>query len=497
MNSYLLAIDQGTTGSRAILYDSKGIKRSSAYHEITQYYPQPGWVEHDAEELWQSVQRVIQKSLQNLSSKQHQIAGIALTNQRETVVCWDAVSGKAAYHALVWQDRRTSDICQRFKKKYSEERLRLKTGLVFDPYFSASKIYWLLNNVPSIKRLAKNTRLRIGTVDSWILWKLTRGVSHATDFTNASRTMLFNLQTRMWDRELLNLFGVKADFLPRTLPSCSIFGHTKGLSVLPDNIPIHTIMGDQQSALYGQSCYSPGFVKNTYGTGCFVMFNAGKKYQKPNNGILLTLASDFSGQPCYALEGSIFIAGAAIQWLRDELKFFSSASQTEAMIRNLSSSGGVTVIPAFVGMGSPYWNPDVRGCISGITRGTKPEHLIRATLESVAHQSMDVIETMRGNSHQHLTRLRVDGGMTQNSFLMQFQADLLQHPVEVSNDSDLTSWGVAKLAGRQMNFWKSEKLIENRHAYKVFRPRLKPTKVRELRRHWKQEITRLISSTNS
>ncbi len=492
--SYLLALDQGTTGSRAILYHSSGRKVGAAYEEFRQYYPKPGWVEHDANEIWSSVRSVIQKSIQQARVSKSDLMGIAITNQRETSVFWDSRTGKTLGHAIVWQDRRTSEDCLILSKKYSPKRIRQKTGLVFDPYFSASKIAWKLKHSKEAKDLARRGFLRFGTIDSWLLWNLSGGKIHATDFTNASRTLLFDIQKRKWSAELLDLFKIPRSILPEVRDSGNGFGQTGELGFLPSGITIQSILGDQQAALYGQSCYEKGAAKNTYGTGCFLVMQAGRKFHHVPEGLLMTLAVDRQGAPTYAFEGSIFIAGAAIQWLRDGLQFFKKSSETQRLIQGLDSSGGVTVIPAFVGLGSPYWRSDVRGSITGITRGTTRAHLIRATLESVAHQTADVLEVMTNRGQWKIHELQVDGGMTANPFLMQFQADLLGIPVLASHDTDLTCWGTAKLAGRKLGFWKSEPGLELRKShYTRFLPKMKRDARRQLRDHWRKELERLLA----
>lgn len=486
----VIAIDQGTTGTRAILYGRKGQEIAKAYQEFPQIYPEPGWVEHDAEHIWQSTCSVLKKILPSQDSKT-QIEAIGITNQRETTVLWDARTGTPVHHAIVWQDRRTTADCNEFKRRGLEGLIRKKTGLVLDAYFSAPKIHWLLRHRPGLKKLAQNGYLKFGTMDSWLLWKLTRGQSHATDLTNASRTLLLNIEQKRWDKTLLDLFQIPASLLPELKASASLFGRTsKG--PLPSGIPIYSILGDQQAALYGQGCYEKGEAKNTYGTGCFLMSNLGKKSIPPPKGILVTLASDRFGQAVYALEGSIFIAGAAIQWLRDGLDFFKKASETEDIIRTIKDNGGVTFIPAFVGLGSPYWNSSVRGSITGITRGTTSAHITRAALEAIAHQTADVIELMKKKSGLRLRELKVDGGATGNRFLMQFQSDLLQLPVLVSKTSESTAWGAAKLAGRAAGFWKWDQAFPKQQRFDRYLPQMPLKQARAFRNQWHQEIARLV-----
>ncbi|MSR76657.1 MAG: glycerol kinase [Candidatus Omnitrophica bacterium] len=492
--SYLLAIDQGTTGSRAILYDATGHQSSGSYQEFTQYFPKPGWVEHDAVEIFSSVRSVIHKALKRGRISPNQIAAIAITNQRETIVLWNRHTGKPVHRAIVWQDRRTSDLCQKFKEKYAETRIREKTGLVWDAYFSATKICWLLEHNPSLRKQANRGDLLCGTIDTWILWNLTAGRIHATDFTNASRTMLFDIKEKKWDSGLLELFKIPKIMLPEVKESGALFGKTAATNGLPEGIPVQAVLGDQQAALYGQSCYESGQGKNTYGTGCFLVLNLGPHCPEPVHGLLTTLACDRQGKSTYALEGSIFIAGAAVQWLRDGLLFFRKAQETEKLIHRLKSSEGVTVIPAFVGLGSPHWNSEIRGQISGITRGTTRAHIIRATLESVAHQTADVLDAMTEGSGHKIKNLHVDGGMTHNHFLMQFQADLLRIPILVSDRSESSAWGVAKLAGRRIKFWKSEKNIDNSKNFIRYSPKEKPSTTKGLREVWKTNLNHALQT---
>lgn len=489
--SHILAIDQGTTGSRAIVYDSKGKIAASAYQEFTQFFPQPGWVEHDAEEIWNSVLSVTKKALRAANINTQQIAGIGITNQRETTVLWDKRSGRPVTKAIVWQDRRTSDFCAQLKKKGLEEKIRFKTGLVLDPYFSGTKIKWLLDHVRGLKKRAQKGEILFGTIDTWLLWKMTGGKIHATDFTNASRTLLFNIRSHSWDPQLLKTFGIPSKILPQVKNSAAFYGKTQARFGFPSAISVYALAGDQQAALYGQACYEKGDLKNTYGTGCFAVMNLGKKIPaKPPFGLLATIACDKQGKPAYALEGSVFIGGAVMQWIRDGLKLIKKASDSEKMISKLKDSGGVTIIPAFAGLGSPYWNAEARGMISGITRGTGREHFVRAALESIAHQSADVVEQM-SKTGARLHELRVDGGATRNNFLMQFQADLLRIPVWVSEKSEATAWGAAKLAGYACGLWKNVSLLDRKAKYKKYTPKLNPARTKQLREIWKREIRRV------
>ncbi len=488
MRGFLLALDQGTTGSRALIYDRNAKVVSSAYQEFPQYYPKPGWVEHDPEEIWRSVLSVIRKSLLSAKLKFSDIQIIGITNQRETVVVWDKKTGKPLYRAIVWQDRRTSSFCDKLKKNGLENKIQAKTGLILDPYFSATKIHWLLKNVPGIKSKALKGQALLGTIDTWLLWKLTNGRVHATDFTNASRTLLFNIRTRKWDPELLKIFQVPPQMLPEVKNSGTNFG-SADVKKFKGEAKIFSMIGDQQAALYGQSCYKAGESKNTYGTGCFLLMNLGNKYKKPPAGLLTTLACDRTGKSVYAFEGSVFIAGAVIQWLRDGLRFFDKASETEALIKDIHDTGGVVFVPAFAGLGAPYWRPNARGMITGLTRGTQKSHIIRAALESIAQQTADILEVMEKGAGRRLKELKVDGGATKNNFLMQFQADLLRIPVMVSEISESTAWGAAKLAAHASGFWNAR--LEQKK-YTKHRPKGPVTEALRLRKTWKKEIARLL-----
>lgn len=489
----ILAIDQGTTGTRAILYDQEAKPLAAAYREFKQYFPKPGWVEHDPQEIWSSTLQVIRQALERSSVTAQDIAAIGITNQRETTVLWDKKTGKPIHRAIVWQDRRTSEFCKKLRDKGYENEFRARTGLVLDPYFSGTKIAWLLKHIPGARQKARRGQLLFGTIDSWILWKLTGAKSHATDYTNASRTLLFNIKTRTWDERLLRILNIPSAFLPKAQDSGSFFGETAAGGVLPKGIPILSMMGDQQAALYGQACYSPGQVKNTYGTGCFIVINLGKSFKKPPFGVLATLCCDEDGKSNYALEGSVFIAGAVVQWLRDGLQFFKDAKQSEALARSVKDTDGVTLIPAFAGLGSPYWNPYVRGIISGLTRGTTRAHIVRAALESIAHQTADVVELIQDQTEIPIRTLKVDGGATRNKFLMQFQADLLGIPILVSHISEATAWGVAKLAAKVSGLWPSLKSVDDKFNFDRFVPRLGRAEARGWRAKWKCEVNRLLA----
>lgn len=490
---YILAIDQGTTGSRALLYDSNAVLRSSAYQEFRQYYPCPGRVEHDADEIFKSVTNVVGKTIRQARISSAQIAAIGITNQRETVVLWDRKSGHPVAKAIVWQDRRTASLCQELKKQGQESHARRKTGLLFDPYFSGTKLRWFLDRHDSIRRKAKSGAVCFGTIDSWLLYRLTGKSIHATDFTNASRTLLFNIKTKKWDRELCRLLHVPHAMLPEAKPSGSFFGKTKYCPPLADGIPIYALMGDQQAALFGQGCYEPGSSKNTYGTGCFMLLNTGKRFVLSRSGLLTTIACDKQGNPVYALEGAVFITGAAIQWLRDGLKIIRKASETEPIARRTPSSDDVVVVPAFTGLGAPYWRADVRGAIFGLTRGSTREMIVKATLDSIAFQVKEVFDLMRKESGVRISALKVDGGASQNRYLMQLQADLLGAPVLRTSSAESTAWGAAKLAGFASGFWPDLKRMDQVTRYERFNPKMKDEERRIRLKRWREAIHRLIS----
>ncbi len=495
MSDYILAIDQGTTGTRALFYDKRGRICASAYQEFTQHYPHPGWVEHDPEEIWKSTLRVIGRALTSAHISPKNIASIGITNQRETTILWDKKTGRPVSRAIVWQDRRTADFCEKLKKAGEESWIRKKTGLVLDPYFSATKIRWLLDNLPGLKHRAQRGEILFGTIDTWLLWKLTGGKIHATDATNASRTLLYNLKKLDWDSGLLKVFKIPSAILPKVHPSSFNYGKTVAGGPLKSGISIHALVGDQQGALYGQGCYDPGEIKNTYGTGCFLMVNQGRKYREPPAGLIGTLACDEKGQPVYALEGAIFIAGAVIQWLRDGLGLIHRAAETEKISRGLKDTGGVTVIPAFTGLGSPYWEPNVRGAIFGLTRGTRKEHLVKAALDSIAFQTLDVFEAMSKALGRKPRFLKVDGGATANDYLMQFQADLLGTPVLRTDRAESTAWGAAKLAGIGCGFWKSASVVDQLRRYKKFLPRMSAQERSEKIRGWRAAVQRLLGKS--
>lgn len=472
---YILAIDQGTTGSRAFVFNRRGDIVSSAYREFLQIYPRAGWVEHNPDEIWQSVEFVVKEALRQKNIKPTDISAIGITNQRETTILWHRKTGRPVYNAIVWQCRRTAGICEKLKKKGYSEIFHKKTGLVIDAYFSATKIKWLFDNIKGLYSRAQNGQICFGTVDSWLIWKLTGGKTHATDYTNASRTLIFNIRNKKWDDDLLKIIRIPKAILPPVKPSSSVFGKTtKNACGLISGIPICGDAGDQQAALFGQGCFSSGEMKNTYGTGCFLLLNIGSKCTLSKNGLLTTLACDMQGKPVYALEGAIFITGAAVQWLRDQLKIIKTASETEKFAKQVLDSGGVYFVPAFVGLGAPYWDSQARGTITGITRGTSPVHIIRATLEAIAYQVKDIVDIMQKETGHKLSSLRVDGGACRNNFLMQFQADILNIKIIRPNITETTAKGAAMLAGLGVGFWKTTVELKKTIATeKIFSPRMK------------------------
>jgi len=453
MTQYILSIDQGTTSSRAMLFDANGRAAFTAQREFTQYFPRDGWVEHDPEEIWNTTLAVVREALEHAGQQQFSVAAIGITNQRETTVVWDRASGEAVYNAIVWQDRRTAGFCDGLRQQGQEATVSAKTGLLLDPYFSGTKINWILDNVDGARRRAENGELAFGTIDSFLIWRLTGGKSHVTDATNASRTLLFNIHQQDWDAELLQLLSIPDSLLPTVLDCAADFGVTSK-ALLGAQIPIAGVAGDQQAALVGQACFEPGMIKSTYGTGCFMVLNTGEQALSSSNKLLTTVGYRLNGKTSYALEGSIFVAGAAVQWLRDGLGIIQSAQQTEALAASLESNHGVYLVPAFTGLGAPHWDPDARGAIFGITRDTGPAQLVRATLESVCYQTFDLLEAKRRDGLTP-TRLRVDGGMVQNNWLCQFLADLLGIVVERPAQTETTALGAAYLAGLQVGVFGS------------------------------------------
>ena len=458
---FILSIDQGTTSSRAILFDKAGTVKYSAQQEFKQYFPNPGWVEHDANDIWSSVLGVIAGVLSQQNIDAGQIEGIGITNQRETTVVWDKLTGEPIYNAIVWQSRQSDSICNYLNNNGYESKFRNKTGLLIDPYFSGTKIKWILDNIDGAREKANNNELLFGTIDTWLIWKLSNGKTHVTDYTNASRTLVYNIYDLKWDDELLDILNIPKTMLPDVKPSSYIYTKTHPDLFFGHSVPIAGIAGDQQAALFGQACFEEGMVKNTYGTGCFMLMNTGETPVKSNNGLITTIAWGLDGKIEYALEGSIFVAGSAIQWLRDGLRMFRYSPESEEYARRVDSSEGVYFVPAFVGLGAPYWDSEVRGSIFGLTRGTTKEHLIRATLESLAYQTKDVLDAMEKDSNISLKKLRVDGGAVENNVLMQFQSDLLQVPVERPIVNETTALGSAYLAGLATGFWKDKDEISH------------------------------------
>ena len=491
---YILAIDQGTTGSRAVLYDKNGNVVSGFYKEFRQKFPKPGWVEHDPEEIWRSVNTSVQKVVSKMP-KNARIEAIGITNQRETTVVWDRITGKPVHNAIVWQCRRTAARCDALKRNEKVAReFRKKTGLTIDAYFSATKVEWILNNVPKVRKNAEKGRLLFGNTDTWVLWKLTGGKVHATDYTNASRTMLYNINKLCWDSAILKRFGVPHSMLPEVKKSSGLFGKTVSIGKLPAGIPISGDAGDQQAALFGQVCFDRGTMKNTYGTGCFVLLNAGHKRPLAKQGLITTLACGSSGEPVYALEGSIFIAGAAVQWLRDGLGLLKKASETEKMALSVKDNAGVYFVPALVGLGAPYWDQEARGTISGLTRCTSKEHIVRAALEAMCYQTKDVMDVMEAGSGLKTKELKIDGGAVANDFLCQFQADILGKKVIRPKVIETTSLGAAYLAGLATGYWK--KAADIKRCWKrdkIFSPRMSRKDASGLYKDWQKAIKKTLS----
>jgi len=491
MPSHIMAIDQGTTGTTVLVFDGAGRVRGRGYSEFQQHYPRPGWVEHDPEEIWRVTHRVIGSALRNAKLKPRDVAAIGITNQRETTLLWDRRTGEPVHRAIVWQDRRTAATCEALKAAGHERMLQSKTGLVADPYFSATKLQWLLNNVKGIRR--RYQHLAFGTIDAWLVWQLTGGQEHVTDYTNASRTLLFNIHDRKWDAELLQLFNVPAEVLPRVVPSSGPIG-TTAARVFGAEAPIAGIAGDQQAALFGQACFRPGMVKNTYGTGCFLLMYTGEQPVSSSRGLLTTMACAPDGQPAYAVEGSIFVAGAALQWLRDGLGLLPQAKDSERLARQVESALGVYLVPAFVGLGAPYWDTSARGALLGLTRGVSRAHVIRAALESLAYQTRDVVDTMAAESGRPLTGLRVDGGASANDFLMQFQADILDTTVDRPKVIETTALGAALLAGLGVGLWKSEADLQRaRKPERIFHPKMLPERREALYQGWRRAVAAVRS----
>ena len=489
---YILALDQGTTSCRAILFDKDGNIVATEQQEFTQNYPKPGWVEHNANEIWQTQLKVTQNVLKKNDIVPEKVAAIGITNQRETTMIWDKITGEPIHNAIVWQDRRTASICDKLKEDGHEEAIRQKTGLVTDAYFSGTKIQWLLDEVVGARERAEKGDLLFGTMDTWLVWKLTGGKSHITDYTNASRTLLYNIHELKWDEELLNWMKVPMSVLPNVCQSSEVYGKTDK-SLFGAEIPIAGIAGDQQAALFGQACYEKGMAKNTYGTGCFMLMNTGEEAVTSKNGLLTTIAWGVDGKVTYALEGSVFIAGAAIQWLRDGLKLIDQAPDSEYFAMKVSDTDGVYVVPAFAGLGAPYWDMYARGAIFGLTRGTRKAHLIRATLESLAYQTKDVLEAMEQDSGLEMSNLRVDGGASANNLLMQFQADILGAEVERPKVTETTALGAAYLAGLAVGFWKKEEISKNWQSDRKFNSDMGADRRNKLYKGWKKAVKRTMN----
>ncbi|HTJ47392.1 MAG TPA: glycerol kinase GlpK [Kofleriaceae bacterium] len=486
---HVISIDQGTTGTTVLVLDEELHVRGRGYREFRQIYPQPGWVEHDPEDIWGSVTHALGAALKDIDPKS--IAAIGITNQRETTVLWDRASGRAVHHAIVWQDRRTADFCAQLKREGKEARVRERTGLTLDPYFSGTKLRWMLDNVSGARAKAEKGELAFGTIDTYLIWRLTAGASHVTDVTNASRTLLFDLHELAWTDELLAIQGVPRAVLPAVKSSAELLGTTRGVPGVPDGIPIAGVAGDQQSALFGQACFDPGEAKCTYGTGAFILMNTGDQPVASKSGLLTTVAWRIPGELAYALEGSAFIAGAAVQWLRDELGFFKSAAEIEALAASVPDSGGVIVVPAFTGLGAPHWRPDARGLITGLTRGSSRAHLARATLEGIALQNVDILRAMERDSGRTLSTLKVDGGASANDLLMQFQSDVLGVEIARPELVETTALGAAFLAGLGAGVWKSKDEIrrtwrENRR----FRPTSDRARVAEHLARWDTAVAK-------
>lgn len=492
MAKYLLALDQGTTSSRSIIFSPKGEILSVAQKEFTQIFPCEGWVEHNAEEIWQTQLYTAKEAIGKLGIDPSEICGIGITNQRETSIVWDKTTGRPIYNAIVWQCRRTAEYCDSLKSQGFGDMIRSKTGLLIDSYFSATKIKWILDNVNGAREKAERGDLLFGTVDTWLIYNLTGGKVHATDYSNAARTMLFNINTLEWDKELLELFNIPLSMMPKVMPSSGIFGYSDE-ALLGSRIPVAGVAGDQQAALFGQCCFNVGDVKNTYGTGGFMLMNTGETPIYSDNGLLTTIAWGIDGKVNYVLEGSVFVCGAAIQWLRDGLKLFNSASETEAMARSVADSGGVYVVPAFVGLGAPYWDPYARGTITGITRGTTKEHIVRATIESMAYQTYDVLKIMEKELGVKMVSLKVDGGASANNLLLEFQSDILDLPIIRPSCIETTALGAASLAGLAVGCFESlDEMAKLRSVDRIFEPSMKHSEREEKLNGWKSSVGRAL-----
>ena len=494
MSRYILALDQGTSSSRAIVFDKDGQAKAVAQKEFTQIFPKPGWVEHNPMEIWSSQAAVIAEAITSIDINGLDIAGIGITNQRETTIVWDAETGEPVYNAIVWQDRRTSEYCDSLKEAGLTDTIRSKTGLIIDAYFSATKIRWILENVPGAREKAEQGKLRFGTVDTWLIWMLTRGEVHVTDVSNASRTMVYNIHDLCWDKELLDLFGIPESMMPQVKSSSEIYGYTK-TTLFAHEVPVAGIAGDQQAALFGQMCTEPGSVKNTYGTGCFLLMNTGEKPIMSHNNLLTTIAWKIGDKVNYALEGSIFVAGSVVQWLRDGLGIIRSSSEVEALAASVPDNGGVYYVPALTGLGAPYWDQYAKGCIYGLSRGTTAAHIARAALEGIAFQTMDIVNAMEKDAGVRLAELKVDGGASRNNLLMQFQADILSTSVIRPKVTETTALGAAYLAGLAVGFWESIDYIKSQWAVETaFEPKADDADIAALKDGWKDAINRTLSS---
>ena len=493
MKKYILALDQGTSSSRAIVFDQQGQTKAVAQKEFTQIFPKPGWVEHNPMEIWSSQASVIAEAITSIDINGLDIAAIGITNQRETTIVWDAETGDPVYNAIVWQDRRTSEYCDMLKAQGLTDTIRNKTGLIIDAYFSATKIRWILENVPGAREKAEQGKLRFGTVDTWLIWMLTRGEVHVTDVSNASRTMVYNIHDLCWDKELLELFDIPESMMPQVKSSSEVYGHTK-TTLFAHEVPIAGIAGDQQAALFGQMCTEPGSVKNTYGTGCFLLMNSGEKPITSSNNLLTTIAWKIGDKVNYALEGSIFVAGSVVQWLRDGLGIIKSSSEVEELAASAEDNGGVYFVPALTGLGAPYWDQYAKGCLYGISRGTTAAHIARAALEGIAFQTMDIVNAMQKDAGISLAELKVDGGASRNNLLMQFQADVLGTSVIRPQVTETTALGAAYLAGLAVGYWESIDHIKSQWAVdKAFAPSAPKEEVEALKAGWADAIGRTLS----
>ena len=489
MAKYIMALDSGTTSNRCILFDREGRICSVAQKEFTQHFPQPGWVEHDADEIFSTQLEVAQQALRNIGAMAGDIAAIGITNQRETTIVWNKYTGRPISNAIVWQCRRTAAYCDELRAGGLVETIRNKTGLVIDPYFSGTKIRWLLENVPGAREQAENGELLFGTVETWLIWKLTGGAVHVTDYSNASRTMLFNINTLQWDEEILHKMGIPASMLPKVVQSSEVYGYTDP-AFFGAPIPVAGAAGDQQAALFGQTCFAPGEAKCTYGTGAFLLMNTGEKPIFSNNGLVTTIAWGLDGKISYALEGSIFVAGAAIQWLRDELRFIESAADSEYMAKKVPDTNGCYVVPAFTGLGAPYWDAYARGAVLGITRGVNKNHIIRATLDSIAYQTQDVLKAMEADADMELSALKVDGGAAANNYLMQSQADISNAPVLRPKCVETTAMGAAYLAGLAVGYWENQQQIcQNWSVDRTFMPEISEADRKKRIAGWEKAVT--------